>query len=166
MKGKIIVYYGEGEGKTSAALGHAIRASNYGKVAVIQFMKKRKTGEGILKNYKNIDFYNFGLKTFFTGKSKKLHKEEARKAFKLAEKLVLSGKYFLVILDEVLYALEFKLIDEEKILNLLKAKNCHIIITGRRASKKILELSDTATEFKKIKHHYDKDRKTIKGIDY
>jgi len=162
----LITYYGKGEGKTSAALGHAVRASKYGKVAIIQFMKKRKTGERILKNYKNIEFYNFGLKTFFTGKSKKLHKEEARKAFKLAEKLILSGKYFLVVLDEILYALEFNLIREDELLTLLNSRKCHTIITGRKVSKKILKISDIATEFKKKKHHYDKDKRSVKGIDF
>ncbi len=162
----LITYYGRGEGKTSAAIGHVVRASEYGKVAIIQFMKKRKTGERILKNYKNIEFYNFGLKTFFTGKSKELYRKEIRKAFNLTEKLMLSEKYFLVVLDEILYALEFNLIKEKDLLTLLNNKKCHVIITGRKANKKILTVSDIATEFKKVKHYYDKNKKTIKGIDF
>jgi len=164
MKNQLIVYYGRGEGKTSAAIGHAIRASKYGKVGIIQFMKKRETGERILKKFKNIDFYNFGKKTFFPAK-KKSHREEVKKAFELAAKF-LSKKYFLVILDEILYALEFNLLKEKDLLNLLENRKCHVIITGKKAGKKVLKIANIVTEFKKKKHHYDKDKKTIRGIDF
>lgn len=162
----LITYYGKGEGKTSAAIGHAIRASAYGKVGIIQFMKARKTGERILKKNKNIDFHNFGLKTFFTRKEKILHREDARKAFKLAEKFLFSRKYLLVVLDEILYAVEFNLLKEKELLFLLNNKKCNVIITGRKASSKILKISDIATELSRKKHHYDKDKKTVKGVDF
>jgi cob(I)alamin adenosyltransferase len=165
MSKQVIIYYGCGEGKTSAALGHALRAAAYGKVAVLFFMKGRKTGEiKILKKIKNISIHLAGPKQFLTKETRQQHQQAASKAMNLAMKLIKNHK--LVILDEILYALEYKLITEADIINLIKKSRANLILTGSKVSKKILRYATIATEFKKVKHHYEQDKRTIKGIDY
>lgn len=166
MKNKLIVYYGDGEGKTSAALGHVVRGVSYGKVAIIQFMKARSTGEyKILSRLKNVEIYLTGVRGFLTEKTRKEHEKAAEKGIKLSKK-ILNKKLFLVILDEILYAIEFGLINEREFLKILKKRKSHVILTGRKASKRILKIADIATKMKKIKHYYKKDERTVKGIDY
>ncbi|MEM4230810.1 MAG: cob(I)yrinic acid a,c-diamide adenosyltransferase [Candidatus Pacearchaeota archaeon] len=166
MSKQIIIYYGYGEGKTSAAIGHAIRASNYGKVAIIFFMKGKETGEiKALKKLKNIEVYLSGPKEFLTNKTKQEHSQKVQNALKLTKKLI-TKNYFLIILDEILYASSYDLIKESEVLDIIKKSKSNLILTGGKVSKVISSFATILTEFKKIKHHYEKDKKTVKGIDY
>lgn len=163
---QVIIYYGKGEGDTSAALGHAIRASSYGKVAIIFFMKGRETGEiKALKQLKNIEIYLAGPKEFLVKSTHQKHKEAASKALKLAMKLMIKD-YKLIVLDEILYAVGYGLINEKDVAELIKKSKSSLILTGIKASPKILSLATISTEFRKIRHHYEKDKQTIKGIDF
>ncbi|MCD6274710.1 MAG: cob(I)yrinic acid a,c-diamide adenosyltransferase [Candidatus Aenigmarchaeota archaeon] len=211
MLGKILIYTGNGEGKTTAALGHAIRFAGYGKkVAILQFMKGRKTGEyRILENNKFIDLYLFGPPYFlattqatlggwlkgkgiefvslnlFSGKklSKKVaadklasnlkkssfevHKKKAKKGMEFAKKLLLENKYRLIILDEILYAIKFKLVNEDEVISLLeRRKNIHFILTGRFASERIIKMADLVTELEEKKHYFYNEKKTFSGLDF
>lgn len=166
MDKQVIVYFGNGEGKTSAALGHALRAAAYGKVAVVFFMKGRETGEiKTLKKIKNISIHLAGPKQFLTKKTRQQHQQAAQQAISLAMRLI-NKDYKLVILDEILYAIEYKLVTEADVINLIKKSRANLVLTGSKVPKKILKLATIATEFKKIKHHYEQDKRTIKGIDY
>jgi len=166
QKKQVIVYYGNGEGKTSASLGHALRNSAYNKTAIVFFMKGRETGEvRSLKKLKNIKFFLAGPKEFLTEKTEMSHFRKARRAFEIAKKIIKSG-YNLVVLDEILYAVQFGMLSESELLSLVKNSKANLILTGNKPTKKLLNFATIATEFKKIKHHYETDKKTIKGIDF
>jgi len=171
MKGKIITYYGNGEGKTMAAIGHAIRIVGHKrKAAIIQFMKGRKnTGEyNFLKNMKNIEIYLCGAPEFLKGEEfREEHYEKVKQGLEIAKKILRQQKIDLLILDEILYAIRFRLVDEKKVLDLLDGREkVNIILTGRNPGREILRRSDIITEIKEVKHHYKKDKETIPGMDY
>ncbi|MCD6171146.1 MAG: cob(I)yrinic acid a,c-diamide adenosyltransferase, partial [Thermoplasmata archaeon] len=165
MKGKIIVFTGDGKGKTTAAIGTAIRAIGYGKkVVMIQFLKKGEYGEIRFKN-KDFKIYQFGRREFVIEPMQEDY-YLAEKAIKFAEEILIEEKPFLLILDEVNVALSMELIKEKDLLSLLKKrKGSHIILTGRNASKNIIKIADLVTEMKKIKHYYDTGIKAIEGLE-
>ena len=166
MNGKIIVFTGDGKGKTTAAIGTAIRAIGYGKkVVMIQFLKKGDYGEIKFKN-KDFKIYQFGRKEFVI-KPKQEDYDLAKEAIKFAEEVLIKKKPFLLILDEVNVALSMELIEEKDVLSLLEKRNgSHVILTGRNASKNIIKIADLVTEMKKIKHYYDAGTKAIEGLEY
>ncbi|HDN96275.1 MAG TPA: cob(I)yrinic acid a,c-diamide adenosyltransferase [Thermoplasmatales archaeon] len=165
MKGKIFVLTGDGKGKTTSAFGMALRAVGHRKkVAIVQFMKSGEYGE-IKAKVNGIEIYQFGRKEFVfeaTEEDKKL----AKMAIEKAEEL-LKEKPFMLILDEINVALHFKLISLEDVLKLLEKRGeTHIVLTGRKAPQKLIEMADVATEMKKIKHYYDKGQEAIEGLEY
>jgi len=171
-KGLVQVYTGNGKGKSSAAFGLALRAIGRGlKVYIIQFIKG---GFDYGELYLVDKLPNLTLKAFGRGKfvmAKPPEKEDiklAGEAFKLAKKVVESGEYDIVILDEINVALNLKLINLEKVLELIKNKPKHVelILTGRYASKEIIEAADLVTEMKEVKHPFNKGYQARKGIEY
>jgi cob(I)alamin adenosyltransferase len=170
--GKIHVYTGNGSGKTKAALGLALRAVGQGlKVAMIQFMKGQETGEKLIqkKLEPNFKMYSFGQDTFIKkGEAEKTDKDLAKLALNFAQKVILSRDVDVLILDEINVACDFGLISEKDVLDFLdkKSKGMEIILTGRNASKKVIDKADLVTEMKKIKHYYDKGVKAREGIEY
>jgi len=171
-KGLIHVYTGNGKGKTTAAFGLALRAIGRGfKVYIIQFIKG---GFDYGELYIVDKLPNLKLKAFGRGKFilKKPAGEEditlAKEALTLAEKVVKSGEYDLVILDEINVALNLKLIDLKKVLDLLKNKPVHVelVLTGRYAPDEIIEVADLVTEMKEVKHPFNKGYEARKGIEY
>lgn len=170
--GLVQVYTGDGKGKTSAALGLALRAIGQGlKVYMIQFIKGG-FDYGELHAIRQLS--NFKLKSFGSGKfiKEKPPKEEdigyAREAFELAEKIVASGEHDIVILDEVNVALDLELLKVKDVIKLAKNKPKHVelILTGRYAPPEIIEVADLVTEMKEIKHPYRKGMSPRKGIEY
>lgn len=166
------VYTGNGKGKTTAAFGLALRAIGRGlKVYVIQFIKG---GFDYGELYIADKLPNLKLKAFGRGKfvtEKPAEKEDvklAEEALALAEKVVKSGEYDIVILDEVNVALDLKLIKTEKVVELVKSKPRHVelVLTGRYAPKEIVEIADLVTEMKEIKHPFSKGQQARKGIEY
>jgi len=169
MKGKVIIYYGKGEGKTSAALGRAIRALGQKfKVAIFQFMKGRKTGEYKFLRKCNVKIKLCGPKFFLLRKTDfNAHRDKTKEYFEKVKKIIAKQKVDLLVLDEILYAIEFKLIRESELINLLeKRKKINIILTGRKVSKKLKNLADQISRIDKIKHYYDKKHKAKRGLDY
>ena len=168
-KGLVQVYTGNGKGKTTAAIGQAIRALGRGyKVCLIQFFKKPASGEiRILKNLSNIKLIH-PLPFYPEGKNRALLKKKAKDIFSAISKIIKSKIYDLVILDEVNVALHMHLLAEKEILNLLKdkPKSVEVIFTGRGATKKIIESVDLVTEFKEVKHPWKRGVKARKGIEY
>ncbi|MDH5782517.1 MAG: cob(I)yrinic acid a,c-diamide adenosyltransferase, partial [Candidatus Bathyarchaeota archaeon] len=158
--GLVQVYTGDGKGKTSAAFGAALRAIGRDmKVYIIQFIKGGfDYGElYIVEKLPNLRLTAFGRGRFVTEVSP--HEEDvklAREAFELAEKVVQSGEYDMVILDEINVALNLKLVNIDEALQLIKNKPKHVelILTGRYAHSKIIEAADLVTEMREIKHPF------------
>ena len=171
-KGLVQVYTGNGKGKTTAAFGLALRAIGRGlKVYIIQFIKG---GFDYGELYIVDKLPNFTLKAFGRGKfitEKPAGKEDvelAEEALALAEEVVKSGEYDIVILDEINVALDLKLIETGRVLELIKNKPKHVelILTGRYAPNEIIEAADLVTEMKEVKHPFNKGYQARKGIEY
>ncbi|HNZ65500.1 MAG TPA: cob(I)yrinic acid a,c-diamide adenosyltransferase [Smithella sp.] len=171
-KGLIIVITGNGKGKTTAAFGQALRAIGQGyKVFVLQFMKGRKYGEFLAaeKYLPNIKVKMAGLDSFvMRDNPAAIDTEMAQKGLETARKAMTSGKYDMVILDEVNVALDFKLIDLKEVIKLIKNKpaDMDLILTGRYAPEDIIKLADTVSDVQEIKHHYNAGIKDRAGIEY
>jgi cob(I)alamin adenosyltransferase len=171
-KGLVQVYTGNGKGKTSAAFGLALRATGRGlKVYVIQFIKGGfDYGElHVVDRLPNLTLKAFGRGKFIT--SEPPEKEDvslAEEALKLAEEVIGSREYDIVILDEINVALGLKLIKLRDVVEMIKKKpgNVEIVLTGRDAPREILELADLVTELKEVKHPFTKGVQARKGIEY
>jgi len=170
--GMVEIFTGDGKGKTSAALGVALRALGHGlKVHIVFFMKGDfPYGEQkILSELSGITFNRFGFRDFVDPSNvKPEEKEEAKKALKAARKAVLSLKYDLVILDEVNVAVAWKLIDLADVIKLIhdRPERVELILTGRYADPELIKLADLVTDMTKVKHPFDKGILSRKGIDY
>jgi len=169
--GLVQVYTGNGKGKTTSALGLAMRAVGHGfKVIMIQFMKG-KVNYGELNSAKKlgIEIIQFGRPTFVDKDNPDpIDIEEARKALSFAKKILKEGKYDIVILDEINVALDFNLISLEDVLDLIESKpeSVELILTGRYAHAKVVERADLVSEIIEIKHPYMKGVEARKGIEY
>lgn len=173
-KGLIVVITGNGKGKTTSALGTALRAVGHGmKVCIIEFMKgDLYAGEwdGI-KHLPGVEFHLTG-KGFCGIQGNpypfREHRANAQDAIALAAEKIDSGRFELVILDEVNNAVKLKLVDLEQVVDLLhrKAPLMHLILTGRDAAPELVELADTVSEVHEIKHPYRKQIEPQPGIDY
>ncbi len=174
VKGLVIVYTGNGKGKTTAALGMALRAAGHGqKTLIIQFIKSFR-GYGELKFVKKFDC-GIEIKTMGKGYVKikgdrfpfEEHVKAAKRAFKFAKDQILSKKYHIIVLDEINIALDKKLLTVKEVAELIKKKpsDLHLILTGRGAPKKIIQLADLVTEVKEIKHPFKKGVPAQKGIE-
>ncbi len=161
----IQVYTGNGKGKTTAAIGLGMRAIGAGqKVLLIQFLKDGQSSE--LKSIK-FDFKTFGQKGFINKDN--LNKRDfnlAEQGFSFFKKELKKKKYDLIILDEINHIFNFKLIEIDDLINLIKdEKKTEIILTGRNAPKKIIQIADLVTEMKEVKHYFKKI-KARRGIEY
>ncbi len=171
-KGIVIVYTGNGKGKTTAAMGQALRALGHGfKVLVIQFMKGKKYGEVLCaeKLLPDLKIIPCGLDSFvMKDNPAPVDIELARQGLKLAKEALASKEYQMVILDEINVALDFKLIPLEEVLDLIRNKpdEIDLVLTGRYAPQEIIDLADTVSEVKEIKHHYTKGIKERAGIEF
>ena len=171
-KGLILVYTGNGKGKTTAALGQALRAIGHGKkVLMIQFMKGRKYGEVLCaeKYLPDLTFCQCGLDSFvMKGKPAPVDIELARQGLEKAAREIASNRYQLIILDEINVAMDFKLIPVDEVIRLLKSKppGLDMVLTGRNAPPEIVEIADMVSEVKEIKHHYNQGVKDRAGIEY
>jgi len=171
-KGLLIVLTGKGKGKTTSALGMAFRAMGHGfKVCVIQFIKGNwKYGELESAERFNdlLDFYVMGKG--FTWESENLEEDIkiAREAWNFAKEIINSGKYKMIILDELTYLIKYKMVNEDEIVNFLlnRPDDLNVIVTGRDASRSLIESADLVTEMVSIKHPYDSGVKAQKGIEY
>ncbi|MCD6480990.1 MAG: cob(I)yrinic acid a,c-diamide adenosyltransferase [Thermoplasmata archaeon] len=166
MKGKILVLTGDGKGKTTAAIGTAIRAVGHGKrVIIIQFLKKGEYGEIKALRNAGVEVYQFGSGEFvFQPTDEDFRRAEEAVNFAL-EKMMENP--FLLILDEINVALSIGVVKLEDIIELLDARGeTHIILTGRNAPPEILQKADLVTEMKNIRHYYDKGEKAIEGLEY
>jgi len=206
-KGLVIIITGHGKGKTTSALGQALRAVGQGlKVLMIQFLKS-STIYGEIKSAKKL-FPDFEIiqagkpciriprtgpsgqvpRTGPSGQAKNAYdctdcnfechidpknpsqedKEAAQKAFALAQEKIKSGKYNLIILDEIIYAIDYGLISVDSVLKLINGKpeDLHLILTGRNAPPQLAREADLVSEILEIKHPFQQGLKSVRGIDF
>ncbi len=177
-KGFIQVYTGSGKGKTTAAFGLALRAVGQDlKVCVIQFMKSSDLETGEIKASRKFESH---LKVIQFGKSKvwgRMKPKECvtqemriatERAFSFAKKVVMNKDYDIIILDEVLMAIQVNLLDKEDVVALMKNKppEVEMVLTGRGAPKEIIEEADLVTDMVELKHPYQKGATARRGIEY
>lgn len=170
---RIVLFTGDGKGKTTAALGMAIRASGHGlRTLIVQFIKSNSsTGEiPALKNLPGVEIVQTG-KGFVPARSDPhypLHQQSARDGLKLVAEAIASRKYHLVILDEVCTAVSKELLDEEKVAEAIgqaDGETC-LVLTGRGAPKGLLDLADTVTEMCCIKHGFQAGIPAQEGVEF
>ena len=171
MKGYIHIYTGNGKGKTTAALGIALRATGAGKkVFIAQFVKGRKYAEmnALEKLKPEIIIKQFGRGCFIINQATEKDTEAARKGLAEAAIIIASGSYDLVILDEACIAIYYNLFSTEELIDILKSKKeeTEIIITGRYASRELIDFADLVTEMKEVKHYYNNGIEAREGIEY
>ncbi len=174
-RGLVVVITGYGKGKTTAALGIAVRACGHGmKVCIIQFMK----GDLYAGEWDGIRRMNCDIELHATGKGFcgiqgnpypwAEHRANAQDAIDLVHEKMASGRFDIMILDEINNALKLRLVDLEQVLDILRRKPplMHLILTGRNAHPDVIELADTVSEINEIKHAYRKGIEPQPGIDY
>ena len=174
-KGLVIVYTGNGKGKTTAALGLAIRAIGYEhKVCMLQFIKgswhygEMDSSRKLEPNFELIAIGKGFVGILDDNSPREEHEKYAAEALRICREKINSGNYNVVILDEVNYAINLGLIDVQEIIKLIKEKpsNLDLVLTGRDVKEEIVELADLVTEMKEIKHPFKSGIKAKKGIDF
>lgn len=167
----VLLNTGDGKGKSSAAFGVMARGWARGwRVAVVQFVKggSWKTGERKLADHLGIEWHTLG--DGFTWESSDLDETAAkgRHAWQVASGMLSSGDYDLLIFDEITYAVTYGWIAGEEVAAALRSRHpkTSVVLTGRAAATELIEVADTVTEMRKVKHAYDLGIKAKKGIEY
>ena len=173
--GLTIVYTGKGKGKTTAALGIGLRAIGYDKkICMIQFIKG-SWHYGEMDSTKKLEpkFEMVAVGKGFVGilddkSPKEDHKKIAEEAIKISNEKIQSGRYDIVILDEINYAVNLGLISVHDVVDLIKSKpkSIDLVLTGNYAKDEVIEIADLVTEMKEIKHPFQKGIKAKRGIDF
>ncbi|MCM0082389.1 cob(I)yrinic acid a,c-diamide adenosyltransferase [Geomonas sp. Red32] len=174
-RGLTVVITGHGKGKTTSALGMALRAAGHGmRVCIIQFMK----GDLYAGEWDGVKMLGKLVELHTTGKGFcgilgnpypwNEHRANAQDAMELAREKITSGKFEIVILDEINNAVKLKLVDQPQVMELLdlKPELLHLVLTGRDALPEVIERADTVSEIVEVKHAYRKDIEPQPGIDY
>jgi cob(I)alamin adenosyltransferase len=167
----VLVNTGDGKGKSTAAFGTAIRAVARGwKVAVIQFLKSGEWSVGEEKVGRQIGVDWWAMGDGFTWDSESMEESEAiaREAWAKAKEMIGSGDYQLIVLDEVTYPINWGWIDIDEVLAAIgdRPPRLNLILTGRDAPDRLVEVADTVTEMRKVKHAFDRGIVARRGIDY
>lgn len=171
-KGFVHLYTGNGKGKTTAALGQALRAAGAGrKVFIAQFVKGMRYSEieaidKYLQN--NITTRRYGLECFINRQPTQADIDAARQGLSEVARLLADSDFDMIILDEICIALYFKLIDIDDLLKILNNRRdtIEVILTGRYAPAQLVEFADLVTEMAEIKHYYTSGIESRKGIEF
>ncbi|OFI01516.1 Cob(I)yrinic acid a,c-diamide adenosyltransferase [Clostridium acetireducens DSM 10703] len=168
-KGYIQIYTGNGKGKTTAALGLSLRAVCAGKKVFFgQFIKGMDYSELLADMYlPNFKLKQFGRNCFIKNNPIREDIDKAKIGLNICKKVLFSGEYDIVILDEINIAIYYNLLSVKEVIDVLKNKdkNTEVILTGRYAPKELIDIADLVTEMKEIKHYYKKGVKARKGIE-
>ena len=175
QKGLVIVYTGGGKGKTSAALGLVLRAVGYNhKVCMVQFVKG-SWHYGELDSAKRLapEFEMITAGKGFVGilddkSPREDHVKAANDTLMISREKIASGKFDVVILDEINYAVQLELLKLDDVIDLIKSKpsELDLVLTGNHAAKEVIDIADLVTEMKEIKHPFKSGKKAKKGIDF
>lgn len=175
-RGLLLVYTGDGKGKTTAAIGLAVRATGRGKkVLMIQFIKspERTYGEKIIFDRLGIEIVQKGVGFTWT-KTPEEHRAALKEAWSFAREKLMGGEYDVVILDELNNALAIDRFPIDDVLPLAdvletiqsRPRHTHLVITGRSAKQEIMDMADLVTEMKPIKHYYDEGIPAVLGVEF
>jgi cob(I)alamin adenosyltransferase len=169
--GLLIVFTGNGKGKTTAALGQVFRALGHGwKCCFLQFIKgNAATGEALFASGENLlDFKTLGLGFLLPGQDLLPHQQAARAAWNEAAQILRSEEYRLVVLDELTYLCTFGFLGMDELLAALAGRpaGMHVVITGRGASRELVAAADLVTEMRQIKHPLDAGIQAQEGVEY
>lgn len=170
-KGLFIIVTGTGKGKTTSAMGLVLRSLAYDKkIAIVQFVKGAwKTGEiSVLKKFETVEFTAMGEGFSWDTRDLQRDWDAARKAWGYCEKLLASTQYDLVILDEINIVIRSGLLEASVVRDAITArpKHMHVVCTGRNADPLLMDLADTITEMKAVKHHFRAGVMAQKMIEY
>lgn len=177
QKGLVHIYTGSGKGKTTAALGLALRAAGHGrKVLICQFLKPPQLELGERKALESIDLITIQALDLPWDMKKSLEDKEAFQKMRLSikQKLeslteqVINKAYDIIILDEIIFCLDKKIVELTDIKNMIENKNenVEIVMTGRGANQELIDLADLVTEMKSVKHPFEKGVPARKGIEF
>jgi cob(I)alamin adenosyltransferase len=170
--GRILIITGNGKGKTTAALGMVLRAHGHGiPVRVIQFVKSdRETGEFAVLTRLDIEIIVTGLGFVPRPTDPRFadHCRAAQEGLGIAAEATRSGRYGMVVLDEICTAVALQLLPEESVLRVLRdaAPGCILVLTGRGATERLVGAADTVSEIHSVKHGFDQGRKAQKGVEF
>lgn len=171
-RGLIFVFTGNGKGKTTAAIGQAVRAVGQGwKVLIVQFIKQVISGEVEPLRKIGVEIYPMG--EGFVGilgdrKPREIHVQAAEKALDFARKKIVEGNYDLLVLDEINVAVSLGLLDTGRVEKFLKKRprNLSVILTGRNAPKEFIKIADLVSESKDLKHPFSQGEMAKKGVEF
>ncbi|MCK5174186.1 MAG: cob(I)yrinic acid a,c-diamide adenosyltransferase [Planctomycetes bacterium] len=169
---RILIFTGDGKGKTTAAIGMAVRASGHGhRVKVIQFVKGADSGEhDAIEKASHIDIVQTGLGFLPKVGSAEFdkHKQAAKDGLLLAKEIIDSKEFQILVLDEICVAVSKGLIEEGEVIEVVKgaAQDSCVVMTGRGATDGLIEIADTVSEIKCIKHGYKSGIKAQKGVEF
>ncbi|MGD8993573.1 MAG: cob(I)yrinic acid a,c-diamide adenosyltransferase [Syntrophobacterales bacterium] len=170
MKGYVQVYTGDGKGKTTAAIGLAVRALGAGwRVFIAQFLKSGEYSEhkALAQFSDHLTIKTYGRNVFIKGEPEEEDRRLAQEAYQEIAEIVAAGQYRLVILDEANVAVHYGLITVAQILDLIdrKAEEVELLITGRYAHSQLIERADLVTEMSAVKHYFDRGIKARVGVE-
>jgi len=168
--GLVQIYTGGGKGKTTAALGLAMRAAGHNfKIGIVHFMKIWDYGEIKSLRKLGIDLFRYGTTELVDPKNPSpIDLEQASKALSKAEELIEKGAYDVLILDEITVAVDFNLIPLKRVVDLLdkKSDNLELVLTGRNCPQELIERADLVSVIDEIKHPFQKGLEARKGIEF
>jgi cob(I)alamin adenosyltransferase len=171
-KGLVAVFTGNGKGKSTAAFGMALRALQHGmKVAVVQYVKgaiATAETDAFARFGEQVEWHRMGEGFHWITQDAELDRRAAAKAWELTASLLARSDVGMIVLDELIVALRLRQLDEAVVLEALanKRPDQHVVLTGRGASKELIELADLVTEMKMVKHHYRAGIKAQAGIEF
>ncbi len=170
-QGILSIITGNGKGKTTSALGQALRTAGWGyRVLIVQFLKKGQSGEiKALRKIPRITVKQFGQKGLTNLKKPGPEdRKMAGKGLAFVRKAIESRRYRLIILDEINLVIKYRLINRETVIELIKSrpKDLNLVLTGRRADRELIEMADLVSQVKNIKHPFDNGQSAKEGIEY
>jgi cob(I)alamin adenosyltransferase len=167
----VILYTGNGKGKTTAALGMMLRAWGRGmKVCMLSFIKAQTSNYGEERAARKLGIELIPLGGGFTWLSKDLEKDKAlaRECWDLCKQKIGSGEYDVVVLDEITYPITYGWLDVDEVIETLRGRpeGLHVVLTGRDANEKLIEFADLVTEMREVKHPFKAGIKAQPGVDF
>lgn len=168
--GYVHIYTGNGKGKTTAAFGLALRAICAGKKVYIgQFIKGMKYSElDAVKYLPNLVIEQYGRNCFIKNQPTQQDIDLAQSGLKKITEVIISGKYDIVILDEINVAIYYKLVEASQVIDIIKNRpvNVEIVLTGRYAPQELIDIADLVTNMQEVKHYYQKGVMAREGIEF
>ena len=170
-KALVILYTGNGKGKTTAALGMLLRAWGRGmKVCMLSFIKTETSNYGEERAAKKLGIELIPMGGGFTWLSKDLDKDRAlaKKCWDLCKQKIASNQYDIVVLDEITYPITYGWLDVDEVIESLRSRpvDLHVVLTGRDAHEKLIEFADLVTEMREVKHPFNAGVKAQPGVDF